>query len=469
MTNPLTPHALWTQTLTMLVLAAPLLGAAPSLKPGSAPLSIDVGAGEALVDGKNVRVQPTTITVAPPKSKAASKTFMTPDNHQKWWDGWLPWQGQNPKKNQNGAITFAPKADENGVLMLGLPFRQYPAESIVVKSADGSTTFTRDKDYLVLDDYGQVANLNNGLGKPGEGEVTVDYVEVMQRLDLLQVDASGKVSLKQGESRFVCPSLPKPDFGCAPLAGIYIAPWQQTDAPLAADLILPIDAQEPIAPINPDAVSKTRAKLEAGEPVSIAYMGDSLTLGAEAGKWWSDNTKHWRGRFENTLKERYPDSEISEVAAWQGGKGTEYGLQVLKDTVLPAKPDLLIIMMGVNDADGPSDGSKAKTPVDQYAQNIEQIVSAAQDAGIEVILMTSMQPYPMKPGGHAERWATYVAAQKEIAKQHNVGLADTYAEWLNLQHRGIPPYSQLHNWNNHPGAFGHGVMADVPLRFFPGK
>lgn len=439
------------------ILALTLAGAlqADVIAPGAQPLTV-------VVSGE-------TLSIAPPDYTDETKTFPAPADYQPHLDNWLPWPRPNAKRKTHGAITFAPSSDEHGVLMLGLPFRQYPAEFIVVKSPNGKA-FQEGVDYKLLADYGQIMAIDGKLGKIDEDKVVVSYREVPQRLDLIQVDSSGKVTVKQGESRFVCPYLPEPDVGHTAVAGVYVAPWLDANSQLTADLILPINPADPVAPVNADAVAKTRAKLEQGKPVSIAYMGDSLTLGAEAGKWWEDNTKHWRGRFQNELKARYPESDISEIAAWRGGKGTEFGLEVLQEVVLPAKPDLLIVMMGVNDADGPStDGSKAKVPAPTYGQHLENIIKSAQDAGIEVILMTSMQPYPMKPGGHAQRWPDYVEQQKQLAEKYHVGLADTYAEWLNLQTRGIPPYSQLHNWNNHPGAFGHGVMADVPLRFFPGN
>lgn len=442
-----------------------VLRADVTVKPGNQPLSLQL-AGQ--IDDSQ-RVTPGMLTVAPPKFENKTETFPSPANHQPFMDNWLPWPRPNAKKKQPGAITFAPTKDENGVLILGLPYRQYPVDQIVVQSADGKQTYQAGKDYKVLEDYGQIINLNSALGEPDQGKIKVSFREVEQRLDLVQVDASGKASIKQGKSRLVCPYLPEPDAGHTAVAGINIAPWLTKDSKLTDDLIFPIQAKDPVAPVHPDAVAKTRAKLEAGKPVTIAYMGDSLTLGAEAGLWWQDNTQHWRGRFQNTLKARYPDAKITEVAAWQGGKGTEFGVQQLEKTVLPAKPDLLIIMMGINDADGPSNGSGPKVSPDQYGKHMENIIKAAKDANIEVILMTSMQPFPMKPGGHAERWEEYVSIQKELADEYDIGLADTYQEWMNLEYRGMPPYSQLHNSNNHPGSFGHGVMADVPLRFFPGQ
>jgi len=450
------------------ILATAGLNADVTIKPDEVPMAIDIF-GEAMVDGKDVQVSPTTLKVAPPEFKDESKTMPAPANYQPAWDNWQPWPRPNAKRKTNGALTFAPGKDENGVLMLGLPYKQYPVDHIVIQSADGKTTYQAGKDYKLLEYTGQVANLDDALGEPGKDQVKVSYREVMQRLDLVQVDVKGKPSIKQGESRFVCPYLPEPDAGQVAVAGIYVAPWLNRDSKLSSDYIFPITDQPPVAPLNPQAVAKTRAKLEAGQPVSIAYMGDSLTLGAEAGLWWQDDTQHWRGRFQNTLKERYPDAKITEVPAWKGGRGIDYGVQQLKETVLPANPDLLIIMMGVNDADGPSDGSRPKVAPDKFGNHMEEIVKTAKDAGIEVILMTSMQPYPMRPSQHAQRWPEYASIQRDIANMHDVGLADTYQEWMNLEHRGMPPYSQLHNWHNHPGSFGHGVLADVPLRFFPGE
>lgn len=460
------PFSMFTRfsALFCLTMVAPLAFAdTVNMVPGPEPLSVTVSGAQ---DG--VRLRATTLTVVPPEYRDKMLTAPAPANHAPYMDNWLPWPGANPKRKRPGAVNLGPRTDDDGVLILGQPFRQYPVEHITVSSADGRERFVAGQDYRVQPDYGQIVNLNSRLGKPLEAKVKVSYREVQQRLDLVQADRSGRLSIKTGKSAIVCPMLPEPDAGHMAVAGIYVAPWLTEASPLAPYLMNPIQPTPPVAPVNPQAVAKTRAKLEQGKPVAIAYMGDSLTLGAEAGKWWQDNTQHWRGRFQNTLRERYPDATISEIAAWQGGKGTEFGLQVLESAVLPEKPDLLIIMMGVNDADGPVGGEPKVAPED-FSKNMARIIEAAKEAGIEVILMTSMQPHPGKANGHAKRWETFVEVQRNLAAKHRVGLADTYQEWMNLESLGMPPYVQLHNLNNHPGSFGHGVLASVPLRFFPGK
>jgi hypothetical protein len=78
-----------------------------------------------------------------------------------------------------------------------------------------------------------------------------------------------------------------------------------------------------------------------------------------------------------------------------------------------------------------------------------------------------MQANPFDASGTAARWPRYVAAQIATAERHGAGVADTYSEWMNLTFSGIPPFSQLHNWINHPNAAGHALFAEVVLRFFP--
>ena len=82
------------------------------------------------------------------------------------------------------------------------------------------------------------------------------------------------------------------------------------------------------------------------------------------------------------------------------------------------------------------------------------------------MLVVTMQTNPWQKNGAAQRWPEYRKAMLEIGDEEGVAVADVYSEWMNLATRGILPFSQLHNEINHPGAFGHGVYADVILRFF---
>lgn len=80
------------------------------------------------------------------------------------------------------------------------------------------------------------------------------------------------------------------------------------------------------------------AKLEAGEPVKIAYLGGSIT----AAPGWRVGSRAW-------LEEQYPNAEISEIHAAIGGTGSDLGVFRLGQDVLRHEPDLLFVEFAVND------------------------------------------------------------------------------------------------------------------------
>jgi S-adenosylmethionine synthetase len=74
---------------------------------------------------------------------------------------------------------------------------------------------------------------------------------------------------------------------------------------------------------------------------------------------------------------------------------------------------------------------------------------------------------PFDANGDARRWPAYREAMLAAAARHGAGVADTFAAWQWQQACGVPPFSQLHNRINHPGAGGHALFADTILGFFP--
>jgi len=80
-------------------------------------------------------------------------------------------------------------------------------------------------------------------------------------------------------------------------------------------------------------------KLAAGEQVSVAYLGGSIT----AQEGWRVKTQRW-------LKEKYPAAKLTEINAAIGGTGADLGAFRLRHDVLQFKPDLLFVEFAVNDA-----------------------------------------------------------------------------------------------------------------------
>lgn len=105
-------------------------------------------------------------------------------------------------------------------------------------------------------------------------------------------------------------------------------------------------------PATPAALLQTRgglknvfARLEAKQPVTIAYLGGSITAGAGSSK--EENS--YRALTTRWFREQFPDVKITEVNAAIGGTGSDLGVFRVRRDVLEAKPDLLFVEFAVND------------------------------------------------------------------------------------------------------------------------
>src|SRR5438128_9003460 len=86
-------------------------------------------------------------------------------------------------------------------------------------------------------------------------------------------------------------------------------------------------------------------KLRAGKPVTVAYLGGSITSGAGA----SDLAKtSYRALVTQWLRNRYPPARINEINAAVGGTGSIYGSLRVRRDVIAYKPDLVFIEFAIN-------------------------------------------------------------------------------------------------------------------------
>jgi lysophospholipase L1-like esterase len=418
--------------------------------------------------GMKIRVVPSgaTFSLPPPELYLVSTNLTAPGNCSSDWSPLAQWPGGT--KGEPLALGFTPRYDDDGSLILGGAFRQLLPESVIIKPAEGGDAFINGRDYILNAEWAQVAALAGRLGTPGSNRIDIAASIALQRIDLVQVDAGGTPSVRQGVSRLVCPERPDPAPGCRALAGVYIAPWRRGGVwTVTQDDILPVRLDSPLVmPVRPEAARNTLAKLRAGEKVKIAFIGDSITLGAEAGPWWRDDSATFRGRVLRTLRERFPQATIEEIQAFKGGRGITYVHEAFSEIVEPAKPDLVVIGIGINDAHAEQDG-RPTVPIEAFKPLFAKLVERAKTSGAEVIVHTSMETNPFDANGDAHRWPEYREAMLCVAERRGVGVADTGAVWQNQRLCGVPPFSQLHNWINHPGSKGHGLFAETVLQFFP--
>jgi len=418
-------------------------------------------------DGKTVKLPATTLKLTAPEIRQLEKSGDIPVNYLPRFESFDMWPAD---KGTPGPLNLSPaRSDQGNTQILGGLYRQLVPGSLKLQTEDGSKTFKEGEDFKLHPNWPQVTNLNDRLGKPGSGKLKATYGIATQRLDLLQLK-DGQLTIKPGKSYLVCPVLPEPDAGATAIAGIYVAPWQQDGKHvISKEDIFPIRPYTPVAPVNPEAVAKSTAKLKSGEPFKIAFMGDSVTLGAEAAAWtlnlWTEKNLTYASRVVVGLRKAFPSAKIEPIQAVQGGTTSKVAPQFFDEKVAPQKPDLLLIAFGLNDANS-TIGGKPRVSVEEYKEGLRGIIAKARATGTEVMLVTPMQPSPFLKSGIATRIVDYRDAMLALAKEEKVACADVYTDWMHHADRGIPPFSQLHNWINHPGNQGHGVYAETILRFF---
>jgi beta-N-acetylhexosaminidase len=83
------------------------------------------------------------------------------------------------------------------------------------------------------------------------------------------------------------------------------------------------------------------AKLRAGQPVTIVYLGGSIT---QAGNGYREQSTAW-------LQKQYPGAKISAINAGVGGTRSDLGCFRLQKQVLDQHPDLVFVEFAVNDKD----------------------------------------------------------------------------------------------------------------------
>ena len=222
-----------------------------------------------------------------------------------------------------------------------------------------------------------------------------------------------------------------------------------------------------------------QANLVENSPVTIAFLGDSVTQGCFECYLTSPNTLQtvfdYGSAYSTRLKEilhiLYPSVQINIINSGISGDSAPVGLQRMERDILAYNPDLVVVSYGLNDSTKGADG------LCEYEEALSQIFMCLQENGIETIFLTqnvmngNVSPHlrdqlfidlangfanDIQNNGVLSR---YFEKAKETCVKYNVKVCDLHSVWKRLVDVGVDTTELLANKLNHPIREFHYYMA----------
>ena len=206
-----------------------------------------------------------------------------------------------------------------------------------------------------------------------------------------------------------------------------------------------------------EQLGSLRKQLRAKEALKVVMLGDSISTGldASAGVDVAPRQPGYPTLVVNALETTF-GSKCTLINLAKIGMDAAWGLNQVP-AVLEAKPDLLLLAFGMNDASG-------RRKPEEFARITQEIIKAvhAGQPTCTVILISPMTANREWTGATPELYPQYATALEKLAAP-NVAVANVTATWTAIAER--KRYLDLSgNGLNHPNDYGHRIYEDVILR-----
>ena len=180
-------------------------------------------------------------------------------------------------------------------------------------------------------------------------------------------------------------------------------------------------------------------KLQAGDEVTVAYLGGSITQGSSAGNelCYARLTTDW-------LMEQFPDAKINYVNAGIGATGSYIGVHRCDEQILAHDPDLVFIDFSVNDTSDRLTTNKAT-----YESLIRKIWKHSTSPAIITIAMTQ------------ENGTSVQDAHYEIAAKYGIPMISYRNAILDVIDKGYIEWDDISDDDIHPNIPGHAVLTKM--------
>lgn len=190
---------------------------------------------------------------------------------------------------------------------------------------------------------------------------------------------------------------------------------------------------------NKVRLAKVIKKLQAGEKITVAYIGGSITQGTSAGpqKCYARLTTDW-------LIQQFPDATIEYVNAGIGATGSFIGASRVDKDVLSHDPDLVFVEFSVNDTTEHTDLNR-----EAYAALLRRIWAHSTSPAIVTIAMTQ------------ENGTSFQAHHGEIIKMFDLPMISYKNTILDVIDKGYITWKDISDDNIHPNTPGHALLSQL--------
>jgi lysophospholipase L1-like esterase len=224
-------------------------------------------------------------------------------------------------------------------------------------------------------------------------------------------------------------------------------------------------------------LAKSAADPKGSPPVTIAFLGDSVTCGcfeiyktpeSEFAPVY-DCAEAYPYKLERLIRTVFPSAKLNIVNAGVSGDNAAGGLARLERDVLAFNPDLAVVCFGLNDVNG------GKTGADAYADTMGKIFGRLAERGIPRVFLTpnmlnTESPYTADPAykslydsqaGLQNGGVMDLYMQKAVQMAIDAGalVCDVYLKWKSLHSASVNTTALLCNGVNHPSRKMHWLFA----------
>ncbi len=204
--------------------------------------------------------------------------------------------------------------------------------------------------------------------------------------------------------------------------------------------------------------SRTNAVLAAGDrPVKIIGFGDSIT-----GVYYhTGGRRAWPEMLGVALRRIHPDAQVEVINAGVSGGKTSSALDRIDRDVLAHRPDLVVVMFGMNDV--------AAHPPDVYEANLRAIIEKVRAIGSEVILCT---PNAINQGDERRPLAKlgeYAGIVLRLGEELGIPVVDFHARFGAIQTEAPRRWITIMSDAIHPNMRGHELFAERIAQAITGR